>query len=128
MSIEPLNKTLDDKIRDRLVALETLGRPTVRDDLVSLLNPSSPQAAAAATDASARVEEIRAILASRDLYPWVHPLLSAIAFEAIYGACVHTWLLVAKPEPPDDIAPPVAEYIAFQVKAFCMAIGADRVA
>jgi len=122
-----LANTLENEIIDRLKALETEGRETVREGLLnSLLNPASAEATQKWQDASARVDDIAAILKPEQTFPWIHKYLSACAFEAMYVTCVHNWLAAGPPTGGANVQPSVQDYVRWQVKTFVTAIGGDR--
>jgi hypothetical protein len=120
----PLSEFLEGKVTARLLALEVEGRANVRDRLLAMLNPASTEASAEGAKANARVTEIANELSTRKLFPWIHPFLSALAFESIGAACVHAWLAAGEPKAGVTLVPAVREYVRWQVAAFSAAVGA----
>jgi hypothetical protein len=123
-----LSADLESDIVDRLVTLQSNpGQEAVRQQyLNALAHPGSPDAVEKWKQAGERATKIAGKLQAADLFPWIHPYLSACAFESVYAGCLHTWLVSGEPATAGELNSSVKDYVRWQVKTFVTAVGGDR--
>ena len=119
---------LQKNVVDRLIALQKdPGRDAAREQYLSaLVHPASPEAIEKWKQAGDNATAVAAILQAEDLFPWIHPYLSACAFESIFAACVHCWLTAPEVDDEDELNSSVRDYVRWQVRTFVTAVGGDR--
>jgi hypothetical protein len=125
----PLSQLLKNEVVKTLKYWQfNFGRSGIKDLMVQLLNPTTTHAQFLQW-MFAREQTysglIKAAKNNGNTYPWVVPIVGAVAFESMFNACAAFWLAAGDPPAPDQLRPAVIDFIDLQVGLFVATVGAS---